>query len=146
MTDRLNHIAAHGTGHMPRRIRCNDDTTLSIKAGPGAWSRPRPRLYGTGNAPADYAGPYTHVEVYFLTPVDLPSSWAEYDDGNHIHFGPVPIELVRDVVEEHGGEHWEQDLEHDATMGLCEAFAPEVFTAPRLDPLKEAFGRGLLGE
>lgn len=146
MTDRINHIAAHGTGHMPSRIRCADDTILSIKDGPGAWSRPRPYLYGTGNAPADYTGPYTHVEVYFLTLVDLPSSWAEYDDGNHRHFGPVPVDLVREVIVEHGGEHWEQDLEHDVMMGLCEAFAPEVFTAEKLDPLKEAFGRGLLGE
>ena len=146
MTDRLNRIAAHGTGHMPRRIRCHDDTLLSIKAGPGAWSRPRPYLYGTGNAPADYQGPYTHLEVYLITPVSVPASWAQFDDGNGVHFGPVPVELVRELVEAHGGEHWEQDLGHDATMSLCEAFAPEVFTAERLDPLKEALGRGLLGE
>lgn len=146
MTNRLDRIAAHGTGHMPRRIRLADDTILSLQAGPGAWSRPRPHLYGTGNAPADYAGPYTHLEVYLTTPVPVPASWAEFDDGDHVHFGCVPVELVRELVEAHGGEHWEQDLGHDVTMGLCEAFAPEVFTPSRLDPLKEAFGRKLLGE
>lgn len=152
MNDRLDRIAAHGTGYLSRLIRLADDTTISIKAGPTAWSRPRPYLYGIGEAPADYAGPYTHLEVYLITPVPVPGSWAPYDDDANdddgrrgIHFGAVPVELVRALVEEHGGEHWEQDLAHDAETALAESFAPELFTPKYLDPLKGAFGR-MLGE
>lgn len=125
-TDRIDHIAAHGTGRLPRKIRLTDDTVISVQAGAGAWSRPRPKLYGTGNAPADFAGPYSHVEVYLVTPVAVPAEWAEHtdDEGKPRHFGPVPVELVRALVVAHGGEHVAQDTEDDMWKALGESFLP----------------------
>ncbi|TQE33170.1 hypothetical protein [Streptomyces ipomoeae] len=123
-TERLDRVLAGGTGLLPRRIRLADGTVLSVQAGPGAWCRPRPALYGTGNAPADYAGPYTHIEVFLVTQVPVPETWAPYDDGEQRHFGAVPADLVRAFVDEHGGEHEEQDLQDDAVKALAEAFHP----------------------
>ncbi|MFF9204377.1 hypothetical protein ACF1AE_21660 [Streptomyces sp. NPDC014986] len=127
-TDRIDRVLAEGTGHLPRRIRLADDTVLSVQAGPGAWCRPKPRLYGMGNVPADYPGPYSHLEVYLLTLVPVPESWKQYgdahEDGHLRHFDAVPEDLVRSLVAEHGGEHAERNLEDDALKALSEAFFP----------------------
>lgn len=124
ITDRIDRIIARGTGRLSRQIRLADDTVLEVRAGQGAWSSPRPALYGTGNADADYPGPYTGVEVHLVTPeLQVPAEWAEWtdDEGTPRNFGPVPVGLVRALVIAHGGERIEQDAEADMWSALGEA-------------------------
>lgn len=128
-TDRLDYITAHGTGRGPRKIRCTDNTILSVHAGPGAQCTPRPLSYGLGDAPADYPGPYTHLEAYvFHGPEgpDVPAWWPEGatdDDGTF--YADLPQELLYGLLVAHGGEHIEQDLADDAMQALAESFLPE---------------------
>ncbi|MFF4179676.1 hypothetical protein [Streptomyces sp. NPDC001750] len=123
-TTRLDHAAAHGTGRIPSSIRLNDGKTITVQAGPGANCMPFPDG-GTGphSVPSDYAGPYTHLEVYLSEGVDPADSdgweledsvelWlTSGDDGPDEGrlFYEVPVEDVRALIEEHGGEHPEQD-------------------------------------
>lgn len=136
-TDRLDHIAAHGTGRLPRRIRLTDDAVISVHAGNGAYCTPRPRDRmvhegGMGTAPAGYPGPYTALEVYIVEPTTAPESWAEYtadyepDPADRRLFAAVPVDLVRALVAEHGGEHVAQDAGDDVMIALAEGMAGDV--------------------
>jgi hypothetical protein len=126
-TDRLDHIAAHGTGRLPRRIRLADDTVISVHAGPGAYCTPRPATSGLGNAPENYPGPYTELEVYLVEPLTAPESWREFkaDEEGRL-FGYVPVDLVRALLAEHGGEHVAQDSGDDVMKALAEGMAGDV--------------------
>jgi hypothetical protein len=75
-------------------IHCKDGTTLSIQASRLHYCRPR-----TDD------GPYTKVEVGYPD-IDPPPSWSEYADGEYPSsvYGYVPIDLVREFIESHGGE------------------------------------------
>jgi len=91
----LNEIINSKSG-MPNnapRIICMDGTELSVQASSHHYCIPR-----TG-------GPYTHVEVGYLSD-DHPPTWADYADGEYptTVYGCVPVELVREYVEAHGGE------------------------------------------
>jgi hypothetical protein len=131
-TDRIDHITAHGTGRLPRSIRLTDDAVVSVHAGYGAYSTPRPRDRmvhegGMGTAPADYPGPYTALEVYLVAPLSAPAGWARYsadDDPRAGLFCVVPAEMVHALVVEHGGEHVAQDTEDDMWKALAESFLP----------------------
>ncbi|MDX2702160.1 hypothetical protein PV350_04775 [Streptomyces sp. PA03-6a] len=130
-TDRLDHITAHGMGRLPRKIRLTDDTVISVHAGPGAYSTPRPMSHGLGNAPEDYAGPYTHLEVYLMEPGTAPDTWAEFTaDGEapaeRRLYGYVPQELVYGLVVAHGGEHIQQDTGDDLMKALTEGMVDDV--------------------
>ena len=81
------------------QIECVDGTKLSVQASHYHYSTPR-----------DNTGPYTEVEVAFPT-VEPPESWARHFDGDWDSgdrtgsvYGYVPIELVREYIEAHGGE------------------------------------------
>ena len=85
-----------------RPIVCEDGTRLSVQASSHHYSTPR-----------DDDGPYTHVEVGFPT-VEPPESWADYfdgrwdtDDRTGSVYGYIPVELVREYIESHGGEKGE---------------------------------------
>ena len=85
--------------NLAKRIECNDGITLSVQASEHHYSRPR-----------DNYGPYALVEVGFPS-VEPPESWAEYFDGNwktddrtDSVYGYIPVELVREYIEAHGGE------------------------------------------
>jgi hypothetical protein len=133
-TDRLDHIAAHGTGRLPRKVRLADDTVLSIHAGYGAYSTPRPRDRmvhegGMGTAPANYPGPYTAVEVFVFKPTTVPDEWAQYSDGapdsddsQGTLYSPVPVDLVRALIHAHGGEHVAQDEWDDVVKAMGEGY------------------------
>lgn len=71
------------------RIVCRDGESFSVQANRFAYCTPR----------AD-EGPYTHVEVGFPT-CDMGPEWEEYNDGDI--FAWVPVELVQEVIDEHGG-------------------------------------------
>lgn len=75
-------------------IECGDGTTISVQASRLHYSFPR-----------DGHGPYAAVEVGLLD-VDPPNTWAEYADGDFPSsvYGYVPIELVREYIDSHGGE------------------------------------------
>ncbi|MER6559758.1 hypothetical protein ABT300_18890 [Streptomyces sp. NPDC001027] len=118
----LDRLAAVGTGDRPSRIRLADGKTITVHAGPYATCLPCPGASGPYGAPRDYAGPYTHLEVYLdegITPGhgegwELEDSWEmhltsgdEPVKGRLIY--EVPVEDVRALIEEHGGEHAEQN-------------------------------------
>jgi hypothetical protein len=128
-TDRLDHITAHGSGFLPRKIRLADDAVISVRAGNDAWCTPRPRDRmvhegGLGTAPADYPGPYTAVEVALVAPLTAPESWAEHEDFGI--YSTVPVELVRALVIAHGGEHVAQDEWDDVVKAMGEGYVQDV--------------------
>lgn len=102
------------------RIYCADGFHLSVIAGQGAYSTPRselprlPRLDPSWE-PADYPGPYTHVEVGFPSARPEPwddnpreDGWRSYcedtDQPTETVYGYVPGGMVRDLILLHGGE------------------------------------------
>lgn len=106
-------IAGGNRGHWSREnnnIVCADGFELSVIAGGGAYSTPRPTYCScshsdrpppepfAGEVVHDFPGPYTHVEVMTYGP----ASWDEYDSGGV--YSNVPAEMVRALVAEHGGE------------------------------------------
>lgn len=103
------------SGATPNRITCADGFTLSVIAGPGVYCTPRPALLDSlpdglvSDAPRDYPGPYTAVEVGF--PSARPEPWDEWsqraedeDEPTGTVYGYVPVEMVRALIESHGGE------------------------------------------
>lgn len=73
-------------------ITCCDGTTLSVQASSTHYCSPR----------RDYAPCYTHVEVGYLSCVP-PAEWDEFDCGSDV-YAQVPVGLVREFIEMHGGE------------------------------------------
>jgi len=100
----------------PNWITCVDGFKLSVIAGPGAYSIPKPELIPSippivydGTVDPTYSGPYTHVEVGY--PSDQPEPWSEWsqyaedpDAPMNTVYPYVPIELVQELVKTHGGE------------------------------------------
>lgn len=79
---------------MGRRITCKDGFSLSVQANRGAYCTPR-----------DNDGPWQKVEVGFpsATP-ELIMEYAEDEDyPTDTVYGHVPVELVEQLVELHGG-------------------------------------------
>jgi hypothetical protein len=102
-------------------ITCKDGFKVSVIAGEGTYCLPRPNWFN--GIPSDYPGPYTHVEVGM--PSEKPEPWDCKHDGdehkfddecgwsayaetsespNDTVYGQVPVDLVRALVEAHGGE------------------------------------------
>ena len=79
---------------MSRRIVCKDGFSLSVQANRRAYCVPR-----------DSDGPWEKVEVGF--PSDTPELILEYaeeeDDPTGTVYGYVPIGLVEQLIELHGG-------------------------------------------
>ncbi len=70
---------------------CKDGSTVSVQASRTHYCSPR----------AD-KGPYTAVEVGYPTGT-IPVSWEKFDDGRGDVFGYVPIELIQEFFDMHGG-------------------------------------------
>jgi hypothetical protein len=107
-TPKLDRIAANGNrppvngedakdwqGDQSCWIRCKDGFRLSVTAGGSAYCAPRP--------------PYKAVEVGF--PSSRPEPWrrwkayaANSQDPTETVYAYVPVELVRALIESHGGE------------------------------------------
>ena len=101
----LDDLAAHG-GKL--RVRCQDGFTMSVIAHAGAYCTPRPDWDST---PPGFDGPFTQLEVGF--PSQRPEPWDQWaahaDDGDREDptdtvYGYVPVQMVRDLIEMHGGE------------------------------------------
>ncbi len=80
------------------RTKLNDGETLSIQASSGHYCTPR-----------DIVGPYIDLEVGFPS-VSPNHSWRDYYEGdwendNHKSsvYCYVPIELIAEFIEDHGG-------------------------------------------
>src|SRR5690606_2814 len=93
------------------QIVCRDGFTMSVIAGAGTYCTPRPDwAAAAGEVPADYPGPYTHVEVGYPSARPEPwDKWEQYAEdpekpptGNVYAY--VPVEMVRALVAAHGGE------------------------------------------
>ena len=93
--------------HLADSIICADGENLSVQASRTHYCDPRTDQ-----------GPYNTVEVGFPS-ISPPDTWAEYFDGDwdtedHTGsvYGYVPVALIREFIEEHGGEvHTVTDLD-----------------------------------
>ena len=76
------------------RIVCKDGFSLSVQASQGAYCTPR-----------DNIGPWSKVEVGFPSSApELIGQWAEDPDHpTDTVYGYVPIKLVEELIELHGG-------------------------------------------
>jgi hypothetical protein len=96
MSFRNEHGIGHDGSHFPLagRITCNDDFSLSVQASKGAYCSPRKNI-----------GPWYEVEVGFPSAVpELILQHAENpEDPTETVYGYVPIELVEQLIELHGG-------------------------------------------
>jgi hypothetical protein len=91
---------------LPRMICKDNKLKLSVQSGEHLYSRPR----------KDGAKTWTHVEVGFPT-VSPPESWSKYFDGDwededHREgvYAYVPIEMVVEFINDHGGWTKEREL------------------------------------
>lgn len=92
-------LSPAGVGaRISNKITCKDGFKMSVIAGGGTYSSPR------------YAehGPFEAVEVGFPSLRPEPwDTWAEYaeneDEPTQTVYGWVPVQLVRDLIEAHGG-------------------------------------------
>jgi hypothetical protein len=95
------------TGGRGGRVKCRDGFSMSVIAGPRLWCHPRPGdMYGP---PEDFPGPYNQVEVGY--PTEKPEPWEQWEPYQMVGetpedgvYGYVPVNLVRELVELHGGE------------------------------------------
>lgn len=93
----------------PNWLFCADGFRFSVIAGDGAYCTPRPSAYSIlGEAPADYPGPYTAVEVGFPSQRPEPwTQWAEWaestEDPTDTVYAYVPVDALRELVALHGG-------------------------------------------
>ncbi|MGW4180379.1 hypothetical protein [Streptomyces rubiginosohelvolus] len=100
-TPRLDSYAADGTDRVFERIRLADGHTFTLKI---------------------QAGSATAEEVFLFHGLDAPDTqawqhevdWEAWLTGGSLGDGPlyleVPVQAVRALIEQHGGEHAEQDL------------------------------------
>ena len=84
-------------------LTCNDGTTLSIQASSAHYCRPRKSyidLYDANEEPEFFD--YYAVEVWEVS-CDTPSSWKEYGDQENNPYAYIPVQMVEEFIEEHGG-------------------------------------------
>jgi hypothetical protein len=84
-----------------KQIVCTDGFTISVQASKNHYCTPR-----------DNKGPYSAVELGFPNRT-LPKHFEEYGDGDELDsqvFGYVPVELVNELINQHGGVDFGQIL------------------------------------
>lgn len=97
MLHSLIHSASVSPMNRPK-IHCKDGVSLSVQASEYHYCSPRNNV-----------GPYECFEVGFIEKDSIqfvpPSSWAQYADGEFPSdvYGYVPIKLIEEFIEEHGG-------------------------------------------
>ena len=92
----------HGTTSVRPRVHCADGVSLSIQASEYNYCSPRQRLQRPWNE-------YSLVEVGFIydkyyRPFSPPDIWRQYQDGTWEVWGYVPVSVVEEFIEAHGGE------------------------------------------
>jgi len=71
---------------------CKDDTSLSVQASAFHYCYPR----------IDNSAKYEEVEVWQVTS-KVPNSWLEYGDPEDNPFSYIPVKLVEEFIDSHGG-------------------------------------------
>ncbi|MEV6357978.1 hypothetical protein [Streptomyces hydrogenans] len=102
MTARLNRIAAAGTGTDYRRVRFADGCMITVEAGPDAVEFTEVATWPGLTVPRTEAWQHEDAVDLFLTCQDV--------EGGRL-FLDVPVTAVRELIEEHGGEHADQDAD-----------------------------------
>jgi len=79
---------------LAKRITCADGFSISVQASHGAYCRPRTNV-----------GPWSAVECGFpsATPTSIMSHCENPDNPTETVYGYVPIELVDELLDLHGG-------------------------------------------
>ncbi|MEU5476650.1 hypothetical protein [Streptomyces mirabilis] len=114
----LDHLIRHGTGEQPCRIRLADGIVISVLANPSARCL---KHLDTDT--------YAAVEIKLPAEVSGPESWNRYEDGalGSGQYSWLDVQLLRDFIEQHGGEHREEgpevDIESEAPLAPAEASA-----------------------
>ena len=104
-TPRLDALAAGGTNHVFERVRLADGHALALKTCPGADTADEVALFPGLTAPDTQAWRDEDPWEGWLTGGDL-------DDGPL--YLDVPIQAVRDLIVQHGGEHEDQESQEAA--------------------------------
>ncbi|MFF2572720.1 hypothetical protein [Streptomyces sp. NPDC058084] len=105
-TARLNRIAAAGTEGGYRRIRFADGCMITVEAQPDATEFTEVALWPGLTAPSTDA--WANEDQWELNLTD------QAGEGRSL-FVDVPVDAVRALIEEHGGEHADQDEDLPAT-------------------------------
>lgn len=82
-------------------LTCNDGTTLSVQASSGHYCKPRESYvdcYSGGVEIFDYS----KVEVWCVSS-DIPESWLDYGDQDTNPYAYIPVSLVEEFIDLHGG-------------------------------------------
>jgi len=96
----LSEVGIYPYGHRKnmKRIETEDGQSLSVQASSTHYCTPR-----------ENEGPWHNVEVGFPS-IEPPESWAGYMDGDweaddrtNTVYGYIPIEMVVDFINKHGG-------------------------------------------
>jgi len=89
-------IYSHGFVENHPAITCNDGFTVSVQASGFHYCTPR-----------DNAGPYTCVELGYPSETPIPEIMEYAEDPSNptgTVYAHVPVELVKKLIDEHGGE------------------------------------------
>ena len=92
----------HGITSLRPRVHCADGVSLSIQASEYAYCSPRQRFQRPWNE-------YTLVEVGYIYdenthPFSPPALWREYQTGDDEIWAYVPVSVVEEFIQAHGGE------------------------------------------
>ena len=110
-TTRLDSLAAGGTDHVFARVRLADGLTIVLKTAPGADVADEVGLLPGLFPPATEAWENEDRYEDWLTGGALGQGGGLYLD--------VPVQAIRDLIEQHGGEHPDQegDVTPDYAVG-----------------------------
>ncbi|NGO40605.1 hypothetical protein [Streptomyces ureilyticus] len=99
-TPRLDSLTAGGTDDVFARVRFADGNALTLKIAPGADTADEVALFPGLTAP--------DAEAW-----EREDSWEEWLTGGSLEGGglflEVPVQAIRELIEEHGGEHEDQE-------------------------------------
>jgi hypothetical protein len=71
---------------------CNDGTTLSVQASQSHYCYPR----------VNDSVSYSEVEVFCVS-TDIPKCWLKYGDNVDNPFAYIPVVMVEEFIDSHGG-------------------------------------------
>ncbi|MFY0515983.1 hypothetical protein ACOMD4_37205 [Streptomyces anulatus] len=106
---RLDSLTTGGTDHVFARVRLADGLTLVLKAAPGADVAEEVGLLPGLFAPRTEAWANEDAYEDWLTGGALGQGGGLYLD--------VPVQAIRDLIEQHGGEHASQELPSPVEAG-----------------------------
>jgi hypothetical protein len=82
----------HEYSKVHEHLVCNDGTTLSVQASKTHYCYPR----------VNDSVYYSEVEVFCVSS-DVPKCWLKYGDNVNHPFGYIPVVMVEEFIDSHGG-------------------------------------------